>query len=135
MSDWPPRSATGCKHSVTSPCEARATPRGDRTGPFADDTPPNSPFDEWYNHSYTSLVKTAISIPDALFEAADRLARRLGMTRSELYQRAVAAFLERHEAQAVTDVLNELYERHPQSGALDRGVELLQTLSLAEDDW
>jgi predicted transcriptional regulator len=96
---------------------------------------PHTRFDEGYNHSYTSLVKTAISIPDALFQAADRLARHLGMTRSELYQRAVAAFLERHEAQAITGALDELYERQPDGGTLDRGIEILQTLSLPEGDW
>ncbi len=90
---------------------------------------------EWYNLSYTGAVKTAISIPDVLFEAAERLARRLGITRSELYQKAVAAFVEKHEARVVTDALDELYGRKPDIATLDRGVEALQTLSLPEDDW
>lgn len=89
----------------------------------------------WYNHSYTSLVKTAISIPDTLFEDAERLASRLGVSRSELYQRAVAALLERHEAQAVTDALDEVYGPEPEVGRLDPTVALLQNLSLPRDDW
>ncbi len=90
---------------------------------------------EGYNLSYTHAVKTAISIPDALFEAAEGLARRLGITRSELYQKAVAAFVEKHEARSVTEALDELYGPKPVIATLDRGVEALQTLSLPKDDW
>ena len=89
----------------------------------------------WYNLSYTIAVKTAISIPDALFKAAEGMARRLGITRSKLYQEAVAAFVERHEARAVTDALDELYGQKPDIATLDRCVEALQTLSLPDDDW
>ena len=94
-----------------------------------------APLDLWYNPSYTSLVKTAISIPDTLFEAAEHLADRLGVSRSELYQRAVAAFLERHLAQTVTDALDGIYGPEPEVGRLDPTVELLQSLSLPQDDW
>jgi predicted transcriptional regulator len=38
-------------------------------------------------------VKTAISIPDTIFEDAERLAKRRGWSRSELYARAVADFV------------------------------------------
>ena len=41
-------------------------------------------------------MKTAISIPDPVFEAADQLAARIGMSRSELYATAVAEFMDRH---------------------------------------
>ena len=92
-------------------------------------------FDWRYNLSYTQAVKTAISIPDPLFKAAEGLARRLGITRSELYQKAVAAFVEKHEARVVTNALDELYGRNPDVATLDRGVEALQTLSLPKDDW
>jgi metal-responsive CopG/Arc/MetJ family transcriptional regulator len=51
-------------------------------------------LDPGHTSGYTSSLKTAISIPDNLFEAADKVARRLGISRSELYQRAIARFLE-----------------------------------------
>ena len=41
-------------------------------------------------------MKTAISIPDETFEAAETLAGRLGLSRSELYATAVAEYLARH---------------------------------------
>lgn len=42
-------------------------------------------------------MKTAISLPDELFEAMDRAARALGVSRSELFARAAAAYLERSD--------------------------------------
>jgi metal-responsive CopG/Arc/MetJ family transcriptional regulator len=54
-------------------------------------------------------VKTAISIPDPLFQAADQLAARLGLSRSELYARAVADWVAQHQAEAVTAQLNLVY--------------------------
>jgi hypothetical protein len=47
-----------------------------------------------YNLSYTPLVKTAISIPDEVYEAAEKLADELKMSRSELYARAVSEYVE-----------------------------------------
>ena len=40
-----------------------------------------------------SIVKTAISIPDDVFREAERAAKRLGMSRSELFSRAAIEFL------------------------------------------
>ncbi|CAN5638719.1 hypothetical protein BH23DEI1_BH23DEI1_11520 [soil metagenome] len=51
-------------------------------------------------------MKTAISIPDDVFEDAERLARRLGHSRSQLYSRAIREFVARHEPEHVTAVLD-----------------------------
>ncbi len=53
-------------------------------------------------------MKTAISIPDELFERADALAARLGKSRSELYREALTDFVAQREPGAVTRVLDEL---------------------------
>lgn len=53
-------------------------------------------------------MKTAISIPDELFERADALASRLGKSRSELYRDALTDFVARREPGAVTRALDEL---------------------------
>jgi predicted transcriptional regulator len=53
-------------------------------------------------------MKTAISIPDDVFEDAERLARRLGHSRSQLYSRALREFVARHEPDHVTAVLDEM---------------------------
>ncbi len=54
-------------------------------------------------------VKTAVSIPDALFRAADRLARRLGLSRSELYAHALERFVDEGSAAEITARLDEVY--------------------------
>lgn len=59
---------------------------------------------------YTQPVKTAVSLPDELFERAERVAQRLGRTRSSLYADALAAYLETlDEADDVTAALDAIY--------------------------
>ena len=57
---------------------------------------------------YTSGMKTAISLPDAIFRDADRLAKWLGKSRSRLYQEAVAEYLARHDPDAITAALDRV---------------------------
>jgi metal-responsive CopG/Arc/MetJ family transcriptional regulator len=38
-------------------------------------------------------MKTAISIPDQVFKSAEVLASRLGISRSELYAKAIEAYV------------------------------------------
>jgi metal-responsive CopG/Arc/MetJ family transcriptional regulator len=57
-------------------------------------------------------MKTAISIPDPVFEAAERLAQRLGKSRSELYTTAIRDYLKEHRDEDVTERLNEIYVPH-----------------------
>ncbi|MBI5070778.1 MAG: ribbon-helix-helix protein, CopG family [Deltaproteobacteria bacterium] len=56
-------------------------------------------------------MKTAISLPDAVFRDADRLAKRLKKSRSELYKEAVEEYLARHEPEAVTEALDQLAKK------------------------
>lgn len=80
-------------------------------------------------------MKTAISIPDELFGAAERAADRLGLTRSELFRKALVAFLERNDDRLVTDALNQVYAGHPKDSELHPTIRKMQTLSVPEDDW
>lgn len=52
-------------------------------------------------------MKTAISLPDELFEAAEEIAKRLSLSRSELYARAIAEFVAKWSA----DEVRESYDR------------------------
>lgn len=56
------------------------------------------------------IVKTAISLPEPLFERADAFARQQNISRSQLFARAVEEFLRRHESQALLEALNRVYE-------------------------
>jgi len=57
---------------------------------------------------YTLGMKTAISIPDDVFEDAERLARDLRQSRSALYSRAVREYVARHSPDSVTATLDAL---------------------------
>ena len=74
-------------------------------------------------------MKTAISIPDAVFQQADRFAKRKAISRSELYTRAVRAYLEQEEH--VTEQLNAVYDT--EASKLDMVLEELQYRSVRED--
>lgn len=80
-------------------------------------------------------MKTAISIPDPLFESAERLARRLGISRSVLFQRAVQAYLEIHKGEGVTEALNEVYGPDDRSSRLDPALAHMQFTSIQEEEW
>lgn len=56
--------------------------------------------------SYTSGMKTAISIPDEVFREAERLAEKLDKSRSQLYSEAVADYVSRHDPETVTERLD-----------------------------
>jgi metal-responsive CopG/Arc/MetJ family transcriptional regulator len=53
-------------------------------------------------------MKTAISIPDELFEKGERLARRMKKSRSELYSRALGDYVARHVPDQVTEAMDKL---------------------------
>ena len=59
---------------------------------------------------YLSPMKTAVSLPDAVFRAADRLAQRRKISRSELYAEALQAYLAAADRENVTERLNDVYE-------------------------
>ena len=60
---------------------------------------------------YTCSMKTAISIPDTVYEHAEQLAHRLGKSRSQLYSEAVAEYVARHDPEAMTECFR-LYGQH-----------------------
>lgn len=78
-------------------------------------------------------MKTAVSIPNELFESADGLARRLGMTRSELYAKALREYLNEHRGEGITERLDEVYGA--EEGGLDPALARLQGSSLPGDEW
>lgn len=78
-------------------------------------------------------MKTAVSIPNELFESAEGFARRMEMTRSELYARALREYLSEHRGEGITDRLDEVYGA--EEGDLDPALARLQQSSLPEDEW
>jgi antitoxin MazE6 len=80
-------------------------------------------------------MKTAISIPDPVFKAAERLSKRLGVSRSQLYAEAVGEYLREHGSLGVTECLDRVYAVENKSATLDPVLEILQGRSLPKEDW
>jgi len=78
-------------------------------------------------------MKTAISIPDELYEAAEKEARLLGLSRSKLYTIAVTNFLKARNGTEITDALNRVYAE--ESSELDPVLEEMQFRSFPKEDW
>jgi metal-responsive CopG/Arc/MetJ family transcriptional regulator len=78
-------------------------------------------------------VKTAVSVPDDLFRQAEAAARRLRVSRSEFYAKAIAEFLNRRDEGAITERLNDVYSQQP--AKVDPGLHRAQLESLKKDAW
>ena len=78
-------------------------------------------------------MKTAISLPDEIFHSADQLAKRLGMSRSELYSKAVSIFISTHKNEAVTEALDKIYAQ--EKSEIDSAVKVMQLKSLPKEEW
>ena len=78
-------------------------------------------------------MKTAISIPDQIFSAAEQTAKRLGVSRSELYASAVRDYIEPHVSEEITERLNHVYSAEESS--LDTSLQSMQLNSLDREDW
>lgn len=76
-------------------------------------------------------MKTAISIPDDLFKTADKIAKKLGQSRSEFYSGAIREYVQKQTVSDVTQKLNDLYSR--QSSGLEGDVAALQIRNLQKN--
>lgn len=77
-------------------------------------------------------MKTAISIPDPLFRKADKLASNLAISRSELYARAVEAFVAAHRSDRVRAALDAIYGE--ESSQIDPGLAAMQRAAIERGD-
>jgi metal-responsive CopG/Arc/MetJ family transcriptional regulator len=53
-------------------------------------------------------MKTAISIPDEVFQRAERFARRAGRSRSEVFSAAIQEYVARHAPDDVTEAMDRV---------------------------
>jgi metal-responsive CopG/Arc/MetJ family transcriptional regulator len=84
-------------------------------------------------------VKTAISLPDDIFERSDKQAAELGISRSEFFARAAKRYLDELEGESITAQINAAID----AGAVDKDLErdvtehgrrMLPKLT-ADDEW
>ena len=58
-------------------------------------------------HGYTFGMKTAVSIPNELFEVAERLARRTRKSRSRLFSDALREYVARRSPDKITEAMDQ----------------------------
>lgn len=78
-------------------------------------------------------MKTAVSMPDDLFQRAEATARLLRVSRSQLYATAIEEFLKRQQGNAITERLNDVYSR--MSAKVEPAFGRAQLKSLQKDEW
>lgn len=77
-------------------------------------------------------MKTAISLPDPVFRSAEQLAARLGISRSELYCRAIRDLLARHDDAAITQQLDAVYGSPANNTGLEPGLAAMQVRAIRD---
>jgi len=80
-------------------------------------------------------MKTAISIPDPIFEEAERLAKRRGLSRSQLYATAVSEYVKNEKFQGVREQLDAVYKNQAEDSTLDPVLDAIQLRSLPKGEW
>lgn len=78
-------------------------------------------------------MKTAVSIPTQVFRQADVLARRLGVSRSNLYSQAISQFVQAHQKQSIREALDAVYG--DDAGHSDPVLRRMQARSLPKESW
>ncbi len=78
-------------------------------------------------------MKTAVSVPDSVFQAGERFAQRLGVSRSRLYSKALFEYLQRHDEDEITRRLDEVYADEPSEP--DPVVTRIAAQSLPSESW
>lgn len=80
-------------------------------------------------------MKTAISLPDATFEAATKRAAELGMSRSEFFAVAARRYLDELDGSSVTELINEALQDVPADDTTALVVAAGRRRLSAGDDW
>jgi predicted transcriptional regulator len=83
--------------------------------------------------SHTFGMKTAVSIPDDVFEDAERLAQRLQTSRSNLYARALSEFVARHDCDLVTSLMDQAVREA--GGQADSFVQAASQQTMKRAEW
>lgn len=78
-------------------------------------------------------MKSDISIPNPVFVAAEELARKMGVSLSELYTAALNAYVAEHQKENITEALDQVYTDEPSN--LEPALVKMQVVSLEGEQW
>jgi metal-responsive CopG/Arc/MetJ family transcriptional regulator len=80
-------------------------------------------------------MKTAVSVPNDVFEQAERLARRAGRSRSDVYSAALREYLARHATDELTATINAVIDDLGEEAAIDPFVRSAGQQVLEQSEW
>lgn len=78
-------------------------------------------------------MKVAVSVPDPVFEAAERLAKQRRVPRSQVFAEALQEYVARHGSDAVTEKLNEVYAA--EDASIDKVFVRAQLAAIDHEAW
>ncbi|MBU2514941.1 hypothetical protein KJ966_26775 [bacterium] len=78
-------------------------------------------------------MKTAISIPDNVYNTAEMVAKKLNISRSELYTKAINDYLNQHQKSHITEALNKVYSE--EKSTLEPAIIQMQSSSIEDESW
>ena len=78
-------------------------------------------------------MKFDISIPNPVLLAAENLAKKMGVSLSDLYTAALTAYVTEHQKENVTDALDQVYADEPST--LEPELIKMQVVSLEGEQW
>ncbi|MCG5531737.1 hypothetical protein LRD18_12915 [Halorhodospira halochloris] len=88
---------------------------------------------EYYPSNTLCGMKVAISVPDQVFEAAERFAKERGIPRSQLFAEALEEYLAQHAPEAITAQLDRVYDS--EKSGLDETYIRAQSAVLKDEAW
>ena len=78
-------------------------------------------------------MKVAVSLPDPVFSAAEKLAGRMRISRSQLYASAIEEYLDKRQDALITEQLNAVYAR--EHGSIDASLVAAQLKAIGHETW
>lgn len=80
-------------------------------------------------------MKTAVSIPDNIFKICEDLSHNMGISRSELYTKAIKEYIKKKNNDLMTQKLNDIYNK--ESSSLDSKISKIQysSTNMEENQW
>jgi hypothetical protein len=78
-------------------------------------------------------MKSDISIPNPVFQAAENLAKKMGVSLSELYTAALNAYVAEHQKDDITETLDQIYTE--ETSTMEPQLIKMQVVSLEGEEW
>jgi hypothetical protein len=85
--------------------------------------------------SYTRAMKTAISVPDAIFEESTKRARQLGISRSEFFSTAARRYLDELTRESLTRQIDQALDLPSYDDDASAVAASAGRARLSDDDW